>query len=74
MPYILHQTFLHTPQYCSEVIKQFPASVHVHDKNNMNSLIILCALETGIEWSFKPEYFIANSQEYLKKMLIQLQS
>ena len=66
LPCILHQTIKNTPQYCSEVIKRFPASVHVHDKNNMNRLPIHVALETGMVWSLALEYLIATSQEYLK--------
>ena len=68
LPCILHQTIKHIPLFCSEVLRRFPASVHVRDKNNMNRLPIHVALETGMKWSLELEQIIANSQEYLKEV------
>ena len=66
LPCIMHQTILHTPQHCAEVIKRFPNSVHLRDEKNMNRLPIHIALESGLKWSLELEYLIATSQEYLK--------
>ena len=65
-PCVLHQTIQHTPQYCSEVIKRFPNSVHVRDKSNMNRLPIHVALEKGMNSSLELEYLFVTGQEYLK--------
>ena len=67
LPCILHQTIQYSPEYCSEVIKRFPTSVHVQDsRKNVNRLPIHVALEKGMKWSIELEYLIATSQEYLK--------
>ena len=66
LPCILHQTMLHTPEYFSEVIKRFPESVHVRDKNNR--LPIHIALEQGMEWSSDLAYLLVTSQEHLKEV------
>ena len=65
LPCILHNIIQHTPDYFSEVIKRFPESVHVRDKNN-NRLPIHIALEKGMEWSIELAYLLNASQEYLK--------
>lgn len=66
LPCILHQSIQHTPQYCSEIFKRFPNSIHVRDKNNMNRLPIHTALEKGMEWSIDLVHLITTSREYLK--------
>ena len=66
MPRILHQTILHAPEYCSEVIKRFPESVHLRNKNGR--LPIHVALEKGMEWSIELSYLLNASQEYLKEV------
>ena len=54
------------PAYFSEVIKRFPESVHVRDKNGR--LPIHIALEKGMEWSTELAYLLVTSQEYLKEV------
>ena len=66
LPCILLQTIKHTPEYCSEVIKRFPKSVHVRDVNNGNRLPIHVALETGMKWSIELEYLFVTSKEFFK--------
>ena len=68
LPCILHQIIRYTPQHCSEVIKRFPNSLHVRDKNNMNRLPIHVALETGMKWSLELKYLIFTSHKYLKEV------
>ena len=63
---ILHQTIIHTPQYCSEVMNRFPRSVHVRDANNR--LPIHVALERGMKFSLELTHLIALSQEHLREV------
>ena len=63
---LVHQTIQHTPEYCSEVIKRFPQSVHLRNKNNR--LPIHVALEKGMGWSLELAYLLNASQEYLKEV------
>ena len=65
---ILHQTILHTPEHCSQVINRFPDSVHVRDINNHNRLPIHVALETGMKSSLELTYLMKCSREDLREV------
>lgn len=63
LPFILHQTIQHAPEYVTEVMNRFPESIHVH-RDRHNRLPIHIALERGMKWSIELTYLLACTIGY----------